>query len=250
MVVAAGRPRRSRTPGSRSTGSTPSGRARTCAEPACRSPSPSSCAARCRAAEFRARLRRARVFVHGARWEDWGQAPLEALADGALLATVPSGGPVRGAPAGARARRRRSWPTEIDPAAARRGDPRGVRDAGGAGARLPRARGRAAAPVSLGRGAGGRDARAASRAARLEFPRRLPVAYRSPTRRGWNRRHDQRTRGSWHRLVALLTVGAGGASAAPGDVEFDFCVARAPQEPCVELPGDPLNGAGRGRREP
>lgn len=45
------------------------------------------------AAEFRARLRRARVFVHGARWEDWGQAPLEALADGALLATVPAGGP-------------------------------------------------------------------------------------------------------------------------------------------------------------
>jgi glycosyltransferase involved in cell wall biosynthesis len=45
------------------------------------------------AADFRARLRRARVFVHGARWEDWGQAPLEALADGALLATVPAGGP-------------------------------------------------------------------------------------------------------------------------------------------------------------
>jgi glycosyltransferase involved in cell wall biosynthesis len=45
------------------------------------------------AAEFRARLRRARVFVHGARWEDWGQAPLEALADGVLLATVPAGGP-------------------------------------------------------------------------------------------------------------------------------------------------------------
>ena len=45
------------------------------------------------AAEFRVRLRAARVFVHGARWEDWGQAPLEALADGALLATVPAGGP-------------------------------------------------------------------------------------------------------------------------------------------------------------
>ena len=39
------------------------------------------------------RLRRAHVYVAGARWEDWGQAPLEALADGALLATVPSGGP-------------------------------------------------------------------------------------------------------------------------------------------------------------
>ena len=48
------------------------------------------------AAEFRAALRRARVFVHGARWEDWGQAPLEALADGALLATVPAGGPYEG----------------------------------------------------------------------------------------------------------------------------------------------------------
>ena len=45
------------------------------------------------AAEFRAALRRARAFVHGARWEDWGQAPLEALADGALLASVPAGGP-------------------------------------------------------------------------------------------------------------------------------------------------------------
>jgi glycosyltransferase involved in cell wall biosynthesis len=46
--------------------------------------------------EFRSRLRRARVFIHGARWEDWGQAPLEALADGALLATVPAGGPYEG----------------------------------------------------------------------------------------------------------------------------------------------------------
>ena len=45
------------------------------------------------AATFRERLRSAHVFVHGARWEDWGQAPLEALADGALLATVPAGGP-------------------------------------------------------------------------------------------------------------------------------------------------------------
>jgi Glycosyl transferases group 1 len=43
--------------------------------------------------EFRAALRRARVYVGGARWEDYGRAPLEALADGALLATVPSGGP-------------------------------------------------------------------------------------------------------------------------------------------------------------
>jgi hypothetical protein len=48
------------------------------------------------AGEFRARLRRAHAFIHGARWEDWGQAPLEALADGALLATVPAGGPYEG----------------------------------------------------------------------------------------------------------------------------------------------------------
>ena len=45
---------------------------------------------------FRARLRHARVYLAAARWEDWGQAPLEALADGALLATVPSGGPYEG----------------------------------------------------------------------------------------------------------------------------------------------------------
>ena len=44
-------------------------------------------------AEFRAALRRARAYVGGARWEDFGMAPLEALADGALLVTVPSGGP-------------------------------------------------------------------------------------------------------------------------------------------------------------
>jgi Glycosyl transferases group 1 len=44
-------------------------------------------------AQFRDALRRARVYVGGARWEDFGMAPLEALADGALLATVPSGGP-------------------------------------------------------------------------------------------------------------------------------------------------------------
>jgi len=48
------------------------------------------------AGEFRERLRHALAYVAGARWEDWGQAPLEALADGALLATVPSGGPYEG----------------------------------------------------------------------------------------------------------------------------------------------------------
>ena len=41
---------------------------------------------------FRAALRQSLVFVQSARWEDFGQAPLEALADGALLATAPSGG--------------------------------------------------------------------------------------------------------------------------------------------------------------
>jgi glycosyltransferase involved in cell wall biosynthesis len=44
------------------------------------------------AAEFRAALRRATAFVHSAIWEDFGQAPLEALADGAMLVTAPSGG--------------------------------------------------------------------------------------------------------------------------------------------------------------
>jgi Glycosyl transferases group 1 len=43
--------------------------------------------------EFRDALRRARAYIGGARWEDFGMAPLEALADGALLVTVPSGGP-------------------------------------------------------------------------------------------------------------------------------------------------------------
>jgi hypothetical protein len=43
--------------------------------------------------EFRAALRRCRAYLGGARWEDFGQAPLEALADGALVVTVPSGGP-------------------------------------------------------------------------------------------------------------------------------------------------------------
>jgi Glycosyl transferases group 1 len=43
--------------------------------------------------EFREALRRAHAYVGGARWEDFGMAPLEAFADGALLVTVPSGGP-------------------------------------------------------------------------------------------------------------------------------------------------------------
>jgi hypothetical protein len=44
-------------------------------------------------AEFRATLRRALVHVTSARWEDWGMAQLEALADGAVLVTTPAGGP-------------------------------------------------------------------------------------------------------------------------------------------------------------
>jgi glycosyltransferase involved in cell wall biosynthesis len=43
-------------------------------------------------ADFRGALRRARAFVVAARWEDFGMAQLEALADGALLVTAPSAG--------------------------------------------------------------------------------------------------------------------------------------------------------------
>jgi hypothetical protein len=42
---------------------------------------------------FRGALRDARVYVSAARWEDFGQAPLEALRDGAQLVTTPAGGP-------------------------------------------------------------------------------------------------------------------------------------------------------------
>ncbi len=38
------------------------------------------------------------MLVAGARWEDFGQAPLEALADGALLATLPTPGPFAALP--------------------------------------------------------------------------------------------------------------------------------------------------------
>lgn len=43
--------------------------------------------------EFRAALARARVFVTSARWEDFGFAQLEALADGALLVCSATRGP-------------------------------------------------------------------------------------------------------------------------------------------------------------
>jgi glycosyltransferase involved in cell wall biosynthesis len=43
--------------------------------------------------EYRALLRRARVFIHAPVREDYGIAPLEALADGCLLVTTPAPGP-------------------------------------------------------------------------------------------------------------------------------------------------------------
>ncbi|WP_249012186.1 glycosyltransferase [Conexibacter sp. DBS9H8] len=42
---------------------------------------------------FRALLARAQVFLSAAAWEDFGQAPLEALAAGARLVAAPAGGP-------------------------------------------------------------------------------------------------------------------------------------------------------------
>jgi hypothetical protein len=42
---------------------------------------------------FRRALRAAHCFIHAANWEDYGIAPLEALADGALLVTAPAAGP-------------------------------------------------------------------------------------------------------------------------------------------------------------
>ncbi len=44
-------------------------------------------------ADYRALLRRARLFVCAPRREDYGQAQLEALADGCLLVTTPAPGP-------------------------------------------------------------------------------------------------------------------------------------------------------------
>lgn len=44
-------------------------------------------------ATFRRALRTSLVYASAARWEDYGQAQLEALADGALLVTAPSAGP-------------------------------------------------------------------------------------------------------------------------------------------------------------
>ncbi len=49
-------------------------------------------------AEYRALLRRARLFVAAPRREDYGQAQLEALADGCLLVTAPAPGPYAALP--------------------------------------------------------------------------------------------------------------------------------------------------------
>ena len=43
--------------------------------------------------EYRALVRRARVYVAAPRREDFGIAPLEALADGCMLVTTPAPGP-------------------------------------------------------------------------------------------------------------------------------------------------------------
>jgi len=50
------------------------------------------------ASEFRALLRRARVFVAAPRWEDYGLAQLEALADGCVLVTNEGPGPYAALP--------------------------------------------------------------------------------------------------------------------------------------------------------
>lgn len=50
-------------------------------------------AGRLPAADYRALARRARVFVTAPRREDYGQAQLEALADGCMLASTPAPGP-------------------------------------------------------------------------------------------------------------------------------------------------------------
>ncbi|HTE61358.1 MAG TPA: glycosyltransferase, partial [Solirubrobacteraceae bacterium] len=49
-------------------------------------------------AEYRALLRRARVFVTAPRWEDYGIAQLEALADGCVLVTNEGPGPYAALP--------------------------------------------------------------------------------------------------------------------------------------------------------
>ena len=124
--------RRSPAPVCRSSGWAPS--AGGSSSPASASPSRprSNGAGGCPSDEFRAALRRAHVHITSARWEDFGQAQLEALADGALLATTPAGGPfealalrpqARSAPRGYRRQRRGARP--CDPRRVRRHRRRG-----------------------------------------------------------------------------------------------------------------------------
>jgi hypothetical protein len=64
------------------------------AGPATLQPSPGiQPAGRLEPAAYRALLRRARLFLAAPRREDYGIAPLEALADGCLLVTTPAAGP-------------------------------------------------------------------------------------------------------------------------------------------------------------
>ena len=162
----AGRPQPCPTRGSRSTGSNRSGRARTSSEAACLSRRASTCRGPWRPIVPRARCATRGPTWRGARWEDWGQAPLEALADGALLATVPSGGPYEGL----RLARRLDASLvadEIDAAALAPAIRAAFEMPDDARERLPRQSGRAAAPIPLGGGAGNGDPRAAARPARL-----------------------------------------------------------------------------------
>ena len=90
-------------------------------------------------AEYRELVRRARVYVAAPRREDFGIAPLEALADGCQLVTTPAPGPyvgprARPSPGSAPGRRR----PRAGPAPRARRSP----------ARLRRPRRRAAGPVS------------------------------------------------------------------------------------------------------
>ena len=69
--------------------------------------------------DFAALLGRARVSLSAARWEDFGQAPLQALDHGAALVSAPAGGPFP-ALAVARELRHDSWRASAAPARWRR----------------------------------------------------------------------------------------------------------------------------------
>ena len=131
-------------------------------------------------AEFRAALREAQVHITSARWEDWGQAQLEALADGALLATTPAGGPFE-ALAFARALDPRLVADAVDRPRARHRHPRRLRRVA-RGARALPARGDGPARAVPGRGdRGGRGARSAAGAPGLK-PILAPCRWTSRSR--------------------------------------------------------------------